>query len=48
MTLTTLFFLAELSKALDSLSYPILLHKLNTVDDSPETTKWFKSYLTVG
>ena len=47
MTLTALVFL-ELSKALDSLSYPILLHKLNTVDDSPETTKWIKSYLTVG
>ena len=47
MTLNTLVFL-ELPKAFDSLSYPILLHKLNSVDNSPETTKWFKSYLTVG
>ena len=45
--LTTLVLLA-LSKVFDSISYPILLHKLNSVDNSPETTKWFENYVTLG
>ena len=47
MMLTTLVFL-ELSTVFDSISYPILLHKLNSVDNSPETTKWFENYVTLG
>ena len=37
--------LLDLSKAFDSVSYPILLHKLSSVGASPDTLKWFKSYL---
>lgn len=47
MMLTTLVFL-ELSTVFGSISYPILLHKLNSVDNSPETTKWFENYVTLG
>lgn len=46
MMLATLVFL-ELSKVFDSTSYLILLHKLNSVVNSPETKKSFESYVTV-
>ena len=42
--LSTLILL-DWSKAFDSVSYPILLHKLSSVGASPDTLKWFKSYL---
>ena len=42
--LSTLILL-DWSKAFDSVSYPILLHKLSSVGACPDTLKWFKSYL---
>ena len=42
--LSTLILL-DWSKAFDSVSYPILLHKLSSVRVSPDKQKWFKGYL---
>ena len=38
--------LLDLSKAFDSISHSILLQKLSCVGASPESVKWFSSYLT--
>ena len=40
------YILLDLSKAFDSVSHPILLHKLYCVGASPDTVKWFSSYLS--
>ena len=37
--------LLDLSTAFDSVSYPILLHKLSSVRVSSDKLKWYKSYL---
>ena len=34
------------SKAFDSIDHPILLHKLSNIDASPDTLKYFRSYLS--
>ncbi|CAB4031941.1 Hypothetical predicted protein [Paramuricea clavata] len=42
----TALILLDLSKAFDSVSHSILLHKLSCIGASPEAVKWFQDYLT--
>ena len=42
----TAFILLDFAKAFDSVSHPILLHKLSCVGASPDTVKWFSSYVS--
>ena len=42
----TALILLDLSKAFDSISHSILLHKLSCIGASPEAVKWFQDYLT--
>ena len=42
----TALILLDLSKAFDSASHSILLHKLSCIGASPEAVKWFQDYLT--
>ena len=42
----TALVLLDLSKAYDSISHKILLHKLKCVGASPPAIKWFESYLS--
>ena len=44
--MVTALVLLDLSKAFDSISHSILLHKLISVGASPRAVQWFKSYLT--
>ncbi|CAB3999650.1 Hypothetical predicted protein [Paramuricea clavata] len=41
----TALILLDLSKAFDSVSHSILLHKLSCIGASPEAVKWFQEYL---
>ena len=42
----TALVLLDLSKAFDSVSHTILLHKLSCIGVSPDAVKWFDSYLS--
>ncbi len=42
----TALILLDVSKAFDSISHSILLHKLSCIGASPEAVKWFQDYLT--
>ena len=42
----TAIVLLDMSKAFDSVSHPILLHKLKCVGASSQAVGWFKSYLS--
>jgi len=42
----TALILLDLSKAFDSISHTVLLHKLAAIGASPHTVQWFKSYLS--
>jgi hypothetical protein len=42
----TAVVLLDMSKAIDSVSHPILLHKLKCVGASSQAVGWFKSYLS--
>ena len=41
----TALVLLDLTKAFDSVSHTILLHKLSCICVSPDAVKWFDSYL---